>query len=68
MRHVEGLDELYEPYEGMTWRPGRRVGQCVHAQINEGPSEDDILLFEAPSPRIARMIVEQHNGSLGVSL
>jgi hypothetical protein len=63
MRHVDGINELYEPYEKMKWRTGRRVGQCVHAQVREMPSEEDVLLFEAPSPRIALLIVAQHNES-----
>lgn len=52
---------MYQEYEGMYWRTGRRVGQCVHAQVNKEPSEDDVLLFECPSPRLALLVVKTHN-------
>jgi len=63
VRHAEGLDELYAPYEDMFWRTGRRVGQCVHALTHPSnePSEDDVLLFECPSPAIANLVVKVHN-------
>lgn len=64
MRHAAGIDAMYQEYETMKWRTGRRVGQCVHAQVHEDPSEDDVLLFECPSPRIAKLVVKRHNGVL----
>jgi hypothetical protein len=65
-RHAAGLNALYNEYKYMFWRTGRRVGQCVHAQVYDDPSEDDILLFEAPSPDIASHIVSVHNADLEV--
>lgn len=64
-RHAAGLDGTYREFEPMRWRTGRRVGQCVHAQVNADPSEDDVLLFECPSPSIAQLVVREHNVAWG---
>lgn len=60
-RHAAGVNAMYQEYEAMIWRTGRRVGQCVHAQVLDIPSEEDVLLFECPSLRIAKLVVDNHN-------
>lgn len=61
MRHASDINDVYKEYEDLFWRTGRRVGQCVHAQVHSEPSDDDVLLFECPSPDIAALVVKVHN-------
>lgn len=64
-RYAAGINAMYSGYENMLWRVGRRVGQCVHAQVRAAPSEEDVLLFACPSPSLASLVVREHNAALG---
>src|SRR3954465_9557242 len=43
------------------WRPGRKVGRTIYAQLFPTPSDNDILLGMVDFPDLAEHICDLHN-------
>lgn len=63
----EKYDELYDPATLATlpWRVGRKVQRTIYAQVENEPSDDDILIGLMDSPVISVEAVRAHNAALG---
>lgn len=64
-----GVDGIHDPaflYASVKpWRTGRKLGRTVYAVIGNEPSDGDLFIGIMDTPKLAAMVVEQHNRAIG---